>query len=443
MIKTSIIIPIYNTANYLRECFESIFRQTQKEIEIIAINDGSTDNSLSVLEQIKKEHPEIKIFSQENKGLGSSRNRGIELATGEFLYFMDSDDYLVDTALECCYQYAKSYQLDLVMFDAETFGNIKYDPGRYDRSKIVTDKEKVLSGNFFAEKYWPKKFISSACLIYTSTEFIRRNELKFLPKIYYEDNEFHIKLLPLAKRLMYIPQILYKRRYRKESITTEEFDMRHATDYLTMVQAIRTDGYSNKLYSVVQGLQLNFLKNLYNKCITNDLLKDVCFIQALYRTILEVCGGSIVAVNQFSSIDLLYDIINTAPENIFSQIIKENVKKRRKEMAEDIFTEIPLQSTDKYVGIYGTGENTKRFLRIYQEIISDIKAKLIFIDSSESSLGKKYRGYSIFNVNSIEKLPLECIVIASVKYEDEMYEIIKEKYGDRFKIIRLGTDLKF
>ena len=69
MIKTSIIVPVYNTAEYLWECFASIFAQTQKEIEVIAINDGSTDNSLQILEEIKKDHPEMIIFSQKNMGL--------------------------------------------------------------------------------------------------------------------------------------------------------------------------------------------------------------------------------------------------------------------------------------------------------------------------------------------------------------------------------------
>ena len=79
MIKVSIIIPVYNTAEYLMECFHSVFSQTLKEIEIIAVNDGSTDHSLDILNTIKKEHPEMIIISQENKGLGAVRNKGIEL----------------------------------------------------------------------------------------------------------------------------------------------------------------------------------------------------------------------------------------------------------------------------------------------------------------------------------------------------------------------------
>ena len=443
MVKTSIIVPVYNTADYLKECFESIFNQTQKEIEIIVINDGSTDDSLHILEEIKKEHPEIKIFSQDNQGLGNSRNKGIDLATGEFIYFMDSDDCLADNALECCYQYAKDYQLDVLMFDAETFGNIKHDDEHYNRTKIISDQEIVLNGEYFAERYWLKRFIPSACLIYTSAQFIKINKLKFLPKIYYEDNEFHIKLLSLAKRVMYIPQSLYKRRYRKFSITTNSFDMRHAKDCLKMIQAIGIHNYSDRLYIIVQELQLNFLKSLYKKCITRDLLKDESFIQELYNTALDICGGSIKAITRLSDIDILYQIIYSVSENIFSEKTKKNIQKRRKEIAKDIFTQIPLKLAEKYVGIYGTGRNTERFLNVYQKNVSDIRANIIFINTIKSLENKQYKGYDIFDVNNIGELPLDCIVIASVKYESEMYEIIKEKYGKRFKVIRLKTDLQF
>lgn len=113
MIKTSIIVPVYNTAPYLRDCFDSIFAQTQKEIEVIAVNDGSTDNSLSVLGAVKAEHTELIIFSQENQGLGAARNKGMELATGEFIYFIDSDDCLISDAMEICYHYAKMNDVDV------------------------------------------------------------------------------------------------------------------------------------------------------------------------------------------------------------------------------------------------------------------------------------------------------------------------------------------
>lgn len=111
--KVSVIIPVYNTELYIKQTVESIQKQTLYDIEIIIINDGSTDNSLSLLLELSKQDHRIKIFSQENQGLSISRNTGLEKASGEFVYFMDSDDLLEKDALEICYQKCIAEKLDL------------------------------------------------------------------------------------------------------------------------------------------------------------------------------------------------------------------------------------------------------------------------------------------------------------------------------------------
>lgn len=96
----SIIIPVYNTEEFVEEAVRSIMNQTLQDIEIIIINDGSTDNSLSIIRKLANEDDRIQIYSRENKGLSATRNQGIYLAKGKYLYFMDSDDYLEPDALE-------------------------------------------------------------------------------------------------------------------------------------------------------------------------------------------------------------------------------------------------------------------------------------------------------------------------------------------------------
>ena len=117
-VKVSVIIPVYNTAVYLSEAIGSIRRQTLTELEIIAINDGSTDDSLYVLENLQKEEPRLKVYSQANQGQSAARNVGIRHAVGEYLYFFDSDDFLSAEALEACYTTAIRQQSDIVFFDA-------------------------------------------------------------------------------------------------------------------------------------------------------------------------------------------------------------------------------------------------------------------------------------------------------------------------------------
>ena len=444
MVKTSIIVPVYNTADYLKDCFNSIFNQTQKEIEVIAINDGSTDDSLHILEEIRIVHPNMIIFSQSNQGLGSARNKGIELATGEYIYFMDSDDCLVSDALETCYQYAKSNYLDIVMFDAKTIGDTSYEKASYyNRADIIADQRNVIKGEDFAIRYWLKTFCPSACLLYISKSFLINYNLKFIPQIYYEDIDFYCKTIPLAKYVMYIPQMLYIRRYRKGSITSVEFDLSHANSYLQMIQAISSQQHSNKMQIVIHKIQLNTLNVLFLYCQKNNLLKNFQFCQEFSKLALEICGGSIDKIITYNDIETLYQISIFMPDEVVSIEVKKKIKNKKKEVLEEMFADIPLKLEDRYVGIYGTGKNTERFIDEYQKHIARIKANVIFIDSNVMSEEKKYKNYPIYNINDIEKIPLECIVIASSKYEREMCQLIREKYGNKYKIVRLCTDLHF
>lgn len=443
MKKTSIIVPVYNTEDYLRECFDSIFRQSQKEIEVIAINDGSTDSSLHILEEIKKEHPNMIIFSQENKGLGSARNKGLELATGEFIYFVDSDDCLADETLETCYQYAKDNRLDIVMFDAEIFGEIEYRKNSYNRAKIIEDQEVIFSGEGFAKKYWLKSFVPSVCLMYISRVFLKKYQIEFLPRIYYEDNEFYCKMFPLAERVMYLPKKLYKRRYRIGSITMVSFDMRHARDYLQMIQAINNQNHNKEIEIIINELLGRCLNFLIVKCAEESLLNEERFLQELYITALAIYDKKTEAIDSYICIENLYQISNVMPNHLLSIEDKNQIRDRKKQILNSLFTIIPLSSEENYMGIYGTGKYTERFLNEYENNVGKIRAKVIFIDSYVKTGETKYQNYDVINVNDIGEELLDCIIVASSKYEQEIYQAITEKYKDRFRIVRLFADLHF
>ncbi|MBO5549978.1 MAG: glycosyltransferase family 2 protein, partial [Prevotella sp.] len=122
MVKVSIILPIYNVAPYLEEALDSILHQTLKEIEIIAVNDGSTDNSQEIIEKYQQKDERIIAFQQENQGQSVARNLALQHASGEYIYMMDSDDVLSSSdALQTCYDYAKKNEAEIVFFDREQF----------------------------------------------------------------------------------------------------------------------------------------------------------------------------------------------------------------------------------------------------------------------------------------------------------------------------------
>ena len=122
MPKVSVVLPIYNVAPYLDEAFQSVLSQSLTDIEVIAVNDGSTDNSQEVIERYASQDSRILALSQENQGLSGARNTALRHATGEYIYMMDSDDILSNPdAIRICYKYAKQNKAVFIFFDGDRF----------------------------------------------------------------------------------------------------------------------------------------------------------------------------------------------------------------------------------------------------------------------------------------------------------------------------------
>ena len=115
MIKVSVIVPVYNTEEYLEKCLNSLINQTLKEIEIICVNDGSTDNSGKILKQYAKRYPQVKVIEQQNLKQGAARNNGVKTATGEYIGYVDSDDWVDLDYFEKLYNTAKKYDSDIAL----------------------------------------------------------------------------------------------------------------------------------------------------------------------------------------------------------------------------------------------------------------------------------------------------------------------------------------
>lgn len=239
-IKVSVIIPVYNTEKYIREAAESIMKQTLKELEIIIINDGSTDRSLEVIEELAAEDERIRCFSQCNKGLSLTRNRGIECARGTYLYFMDSDDLLEADAMELCYAKCEKEQLDFAFFDAVTFmdGEVRNAPSlSYSHTEEM--KDKVFSGpEAFKSQLACHRFTPSACLSFINRNFLTENRIQFYPKIIHEDQLFTVSIYLKAKRVSPIHRSFFHRRLREDSIVTRRFALKNWEGYETVAREV-------------------------------------------------------------------------------------------------------------------------------------------------------------------------------------------------------------
>ena len=227
--KVSIIIPVYNVEKYLNECINSAINQTLKGIEIIAINDGSTDDSLEILMKYKKKYDFVKVINQQNKGVSEARNIGVEEAKGEYIYFLDSDDYIDIDSMEYTYNLAKKHDLDIVTFDAKVFfdncsnQNVK---NSYDRHKLL--ESKVMSGEEFYCYAWKNRgYRIPIGLNLYRREFLKNMNIKFYKGIIHEDELYSTYAFILSKKIMYTPHSFFNRRIRENSIMTTEIGVKN------------------------------------------------------------------------------------------------------------------------------------------------------------------------------------------------------------------------
>lgn len=239
--RVSVIIPVYNTEAYVEEAVRSIMNQTMKDIQIIIIDDGSTDNSSSIIAEISEGDSRISIYSQNNCGPSLTRNRGIEYALGEYIYFMDSDDVLDPNALETCYMLAIERNLDFVFFDSVSFSEegIASSDSTYFRS-FLFDEDKVYTGlDMLNQMLDSNIYRASACLNLINHKFLKKYKLRFFPGIIHEDELFTVQLYLFADRVSCIKETFYKRRLRSESIMTKKFSTPNIEGYLTVVGELK------------------------------------------------------------------------------------------------------------------------------------------------------------------------------------------------------------
>ena len=147
-VKISIVLPVYNVANYLRKCLDSLVNQTFKDFEVICVNDGSTDMSLSILEGYSLTDSRFKIITQENRGLSGARNTGIKHVRGEYVLFVDSDDWLEDNALEELYNHVKGFNSEITMFKFRYFNEDTKEFSENQNSKLEIIPDSLVTSNF-------------------------------------------------------------------------------------------------------------------------------------------------------------------------------------------------------------------------------------------------------------------------------------------------------
>ncbi len=222
-IKVSTIIPVYNAEDYLNQCLDSVITQSLDEIEIVCVNDGSTDNSLKILEEYSNNDDRIVIITQENAGLGAARNTGMKYAKGEYINFLDSDDWLDIDACAILYETAKMHESDLIIFKTKPFDEDTgefFEREDYNLESLKKYCNKVILNYKSLNKSLLFDIPVSACNKFYKKSFVDRLNADFPEGLIFEDNPFFFKIFLNAQNIFVLNEFLLYRRVRQGSIMT-------------------------------------------------------------------------------------------------------------------------------------------------------------------------------------------------------------------------------
>ncbi len=240
----SVIIPVYNVEEYLRECIDSVLNQTYQNFEIILVDDGSTDSSGQICDEYASNDERICVIHQKNCGPSKTRNTGLANATGKYIYFLDSDDYIENTTLELLVNTAESNDAELVFFDAHSFTD---DGSEVKQGYVVKGTYDSKSGyEILSELHNKKDYHCAIYLLFIKHKLLINNKISFLESAYCsEDMLFTYQVYCSAEKAVQCKNTLYHRRYRSGSIVTSKKTQRHFRSCRDVYEEIRD--YSEKI----------------------------------------------------------------------------------------------------------------------------------------------------------------------------------------------------
>ena len=235
----SVVIPVYNVEQYLCECLNSVVNQTFSDLEIIIVDDGSTDGSGKICDEYAEKDSRIQVIHKENGGLGNARNVGMDAADGKYIVFLDSDDYWDLSAMEKLFQEAEKNSVQVLAFSAEPFFDGIKERDNYLKYEHFVQNGFVKNG---AESMKiaidNKEYFSSACLRLYLLAYIRDIGVRFDEGIIHEDEKMSFLAYVLADRVECIGDRLYKRRYRYGSIMTSKSFQKSSYGYIVAIGGI-------------------------------------------------------------------------------------------------------------------------------------------------------------------------------------------------------------
>ena len=394
-VKVTVVIPIYNVEEYLVECLESVINQTYQNLEIICVEDKSTDNSLDILYQYVERDSRIQLFcNAENKGLAYSRNVGLNIAKGEYVLFVDSDDYITEDLITMCIQNVDDN--DIVCFNYVQFDDIHgyQTPHRY-----KMEDGKYEGKSYFVESVMNDSIVFSAWSKFYRRAFLDNNDIRFCDGLLYEDILFSFTCFLKASGIYSLSKQAYWYRIRYDSIMTKKIAEQNLESYFFIICELA-------------------------RYYINEDYKEVC--NAIQRYIQKVAQDFIGAYRKSGEKRVKGQLLkkcNTKYLKLYNTFADLCV---RSGILEDISqNDLGYIKSFRYVILYGAGDIGRSILEILDlHDISIYGIAVTTISENRSSLmGNRIR--SIDDYKEIEKD--ECLVIIAVteKYNAEVVKKIK------------------
>ncbi|MBY0124241.1 glycosyltransferase [Bacillus sp. S/N-304-OC-R1] len=307
--KVSIIIPVYNSEKFLINCLDSVVNQTFNDVEIIVINDGSTDGSLKILEYYAGEYSKIILLDQDNVGYSSTVNRGLNIANGDYIAFVDGDDYIELDMIEILYKEAAANDLDLAVCNwdrVDAYGNfLSYNDHSQFDNKFLTKKEVIreffLNGKEMIEGYTWNKLIKRSLLNDFNIRF---------PKINYSDIPTMFKVLTKVNKCKYINKPLYHYVQNHTSIS-HTINANNAKGFINAVQMINSILLEENLMLDFEDAYFVYKSNAFfsEYSVYREQMKSSKEVQSLFKGILQpITIKKCISLNKIVNIKLLIKV---------------------------------------------------------------------------------------------------------------------------------------
>lgn len=284
MNKITIIVPIFNVGEYLTTCIDSLINQTLKDIEIILVDDGSTDFSPSICDRYAQIDNRVKVIHKGNGGLGSARNCGLEFATGEYVTFLDGDDYIAEDAYEILYTIATAHNLDIIRYranrftDEGCFSEVNKDLSLFQINEKKDIRQAALC--IFSDPIFPNEknlnFEGSLCFALMRLSIIRDNNLKCVSERIFpsEDTEFSYNIYQYITSIGKIPATFYHYRINQTSLSnTVKLDKieKMANQCNHMIKLLERDGYPESARLYIYNFYINHSRTFISQCLNSRI----------------------------------------------------------------------------------------------------------------------------------------------------------------------------